>query len=141
MLNATVLITPLEPASAAVELKMPDNIQVDNIGNVVFTWTDPTEDVLAKVAAALSESPEQHKNRAAAYAVTVDPGGAYVRVQWSEIDPWTHTMRAMMRDGALVAATHVVDVKQEGVRLVLYRADAVFIRGTGEVFTGDIMIM
>ena len=136
MLEALVTVIPLEPEGPAVQLKMPDSVLTDNIGNVTLVWNDPVENILALVEPALSRVPEQHRNRAGAYAVTVDPGGVYTRVLWSEIDPWAHRLRYKTGDGALVAATHTVDVAKEGLRLVLYRADAIFVRGTNEILRG-----
>ena len=131
--EAPIIITPVLPTGPAVEAPMPSSINVDQAGNVTTTWVDPQVDLRSILAPALSSGAAQHRNRAGFYLVAADPGAILVDLSWKEWDPWAEAPRSRVARGVLVLGGHAIERGVERITAILYRAQAVYIRATGEV--------
>lgn len=111
----------------------------DQVGNLTVTWSDPlkTRAPAARLTRSdfdgfASEGVEQHRNRANAYLVITDPGGALLKVRWQEIDPWAGTLLAAQElYGVAMLVNTSASIQRDGISLIVYRADYRFQRGSG----------
>lgn len=114
---------------------------LDATGNLTVTWTDPLKDrdpaarlTPADFAGYVSQGVEQHRNRAGAWLVITDPGGALLKVTWAEVDPWQGGLSsAREMYGAAVLVNSSASIQRDGLSLVVYRADYRFGRSIGLV--------
>lgn len=136
------LIT-FQRVSDSAKLVVNGNVEVsrDQIGNLTVTWTDPLKSrnpparlLRSDFAGFASEGVEQHRNRANAYLVITDPGGALLKVTWKELDPWAGALTAEQElFGVAVLVTTSASVVRDGISVVVYRADYRYARGSGLV--------
>lgn len=111
----------------------------DATGNLTITWSDPLKAwspaarlTRADFAGFVSEGVEQHRNRANAWLVITDPGGALLKVTWQEVDPWAGTLvDAQDLYGVAVLVNTSASLQRDGISVVVYRADYRFQRGSG----------
>lgn len=113
----------------------------DQVGNLTVTWSDPlrTRAPAARLTRAdfdgfASEGVEQQRNRANAYLVITDSGGALLKVTWQEIDPWAgQLIEAQELYGVASIVNSSASIQRDGISLVVYRADYRFERASGLV--------
>ncbi|HEX7000286.1 MAG TPA: hypothetical protein VF164_01170 [Trueperaceae bacterium] len=134
-------VITFERVSDAAQLQVFGDAEFtrDQVGNLTVTWSDPlkarapaTRLTRGDFAGFVSEGVEQHRNRAAAYLVITDPGGALLKVTWQEIDPWAGTLlEAQELYGAAMLVNTSASIQRDGISLIVYRADYRFQRGAG----------
>jgi len=123
---------------APFTLPMPESQQEDAAGNVTFSFRDPLADHRQQLKSVLGSNVQQQRNRAGAYAVIADPGAALATLTWQEVDAFAGALRsARSLTGVLVLPSYQVERRGESFSVVLYRADALYVRGTGEVQRAD----
>lgn len=133
MIRTSLTLTPAAGGAATV-LPAPDTVETDAAGNITFGFTDPLADHRSALAKLVCRNVEQHRNRAAAYLAVADPGGRLVLAEWADLLVWNATGRPQSEVGALTLPSYrVTGVREEGFTLVLYRANALYARGTGVI--------
>jgi hypothetical protein len=126
----TVTITPAL-GGTPLTLPMPEAVDTDAVGNVTFTFKDPTQDHRSALATLAARAVEQHRNRAGALLAVADAGAVLVTAAWSDVLPWDGTLRAQAVTGVLALPNYRVARTDEAFTVILYRAAALYERGTG----------
>lgn len=134
-------VLTLQRVSDASQLQVLGDAEFtrDGIGNLTVTWADPLKSrspaarlTRADFAGFVSEGVEQHRNRAGAYLVITDSGGALLKATWQEIDPWAGTLLAAQDlYGVATLINTSASIQRDAISLVVYRADYRFQRGAG----------
>jgi hypothetical protein len=130
----SVILTP-RPSGTVVTLQMPEDVNLDAIGNVTFTFEEPLNDVLPTLQGMVSSNVQQLRNRAAVFLVDADPGAKLLDVTWGEIQPYANTVANRTVRGVASLGQYQVSRAKIGWALVIYRADVLRIRTTGALIT------
>ena len=134
-------VITLERVSDAAQLVVTGDAEFtrDQVGNLTVTWADPLKArqpaarlTRADFAGFVSEGVEQYRNRASAYLVITDPGGALLKVTWQEIDPWAGQLLAAQElYGVAMLVNTTASIQRDAISLIVYRADYRYGRGQG----------
>lgn len=128
-----VTITVLE-SGVTITLPSQEDTQVAPSGNVVLAFESLDRDYLELLKEVAAGNVVQFRNRDNVYEVICDPGAKLVRLEYSEIQPFTPEVRQKREAvGVLEMSGYSVTRRTDSFRLTLYRADYRLERGTGEV--------
>ena len=128
-----VTITVLE-SGQVFTLSGQEDVQVAPSGNVVLSFESMQQDYLELLKEVTAGNVVQFRNRDNVYEVIADPGAKLVRLEYSEIQPFTQSVKQQREAvGVLEMSGYSVTRRSDSFRLTLYRADYRLERGTGEV--------
>lgn len=124
---------------ASVTITGVFTVERDAIGNHTFSWRDPLASWTAPQRLAwqalqdvLCENVDVKRNREGAVVAITDPGGALVRVEWREIDPWQGALRPQQNVVGVVAlASTRSSAEDDLLSVIVYRAGYRYQRAVG----------
>lgn len=117
-----------------ITLPGQEDVTRDAAGNVTLAFESLDRDYLELLKEVTAGNVVQFRNRDNVYEVICDPGAKLVRVEYSEIQPFTQEVKNVREAvGVLEMSGYSVTRRSDSFRLTLYRADYRLERGTGEV--------